>query len=164
MTGVQTCASSDLTLLLSNHQSEVWVLYIPVTYMVLCGHKLMTSEIAMSEDDRLTCTQRVFISWDPEGLNHVLAPAWIITQLQFLHRAWDPGGMQHRLEGKPNLKKGRLSTTYLDGLACGPPPWAAACSGTGCRGGTQAYIPTERPQRDGGFERRNGRPRPVWRG
>jgi hypothetical protein len=100
----------------------------PVACIMQCGSKLVPWEITRSEDDCLPCpSKQVLLSWDPGGSILVLTTStdsnWIGTQLQYLYLTWDPGGYTpHRLEGKPKLKEGGLSATYLstDGLDSGP--------------------------------------------
>ena len=87
-------------LVMSGRLSQAWVIYLPVA-CIQWESKMMPWEISSSTDGTLTYTDRVLISWDPGGLNSALAPAWVITRLQFSQLTWDPGGcMKHRLEGK----------------------------------------------------------------
>ena len=88
------------------------------------------ADIYDSGDGILTYSKGVLVSWDPGGSVPVLDTTtgvnWNTTQPPFLHLTWDPGGYrQHRLEGKPNLKEGGLSATYLlstHELGNGPTP------------------------------------------
>jgi hypothetical protein len=83
-------------LLLSSHQLETWVHYLPTASFEQCRYELILWEITSTKDSTLTYPEQVIMSWDPGGLGTVPDVMTSINRksihLSFSHLTWDPGG------------------------------------------------------------------------